>query len=149
MASAHRLMAASKWQGADLAGLVKQEVEAYRLADPGRVQLDGPEISLSPAQAQTLAMVFHELATNAAKYGALSTAEGRVAVSWAVSSEAGLTVCWRESGGPRVRPPKRRGFGTSLITRAMADAQGSRAGITWRPEGVVCEIELAGVQRGR
>ncbi len=149
LASAHRLMAASKWQGADLAGLVRQEVEAYRLANPGRVQLEGPDISLSPVQAQTLAMVFHELATNAAKYGALSTAEGRVAVSWTVSGGASLTVCWRESGGPRVRPPRRRGFGTSLIARALADSQGSRAGITWRPEGVVCEIELAGVNSGR
>jgi two-component sensor histidine kinase len=142
LASAHRLMAASRWKSADLRRLCEQELRAYGLAQPGRARLNGPEIALGPEQAQTLAMVFHELATNAAKYGALSVAAGHVEVTWRLSDGYLLTICWRESDGPPVEPPKHRGFGTTLITHALADTQGARAELDWRPDGLACEIAL-------
>ena len=147
LAGAHRLMAASRWQSANLRRLLEQELNAYRLGRAGRVSLDGPEVSLGPEQAQTLAMVFHELATNAAKYGALSVAEGRVEIVWDFSDQGLLNICWRESGGPPVQPPTRRGFGTTLITRALADTLGAHAEIDWRRKGLVCEIALPGLRR--
>ena len=142
LAIAHRLMAASRWRSANLKRLAEQELSAYRLADGGRIRLDGPDVALGPEQAQTLAMVFHELATNAAKYGALSVSEGRVEVSWTLSGQGDVEICWRETGGPPVKPPTRQGFGTNLITRAAADTLGANAQIDWRAEGLVCRIVL-------
>jgi PAS domain S-box-containing protein len=147
LAGAHRLMAASRWQSANLRRLLEQELGAYLLGHAGRVSLNGPEVSLGPEQAQTLAMVFHELATNAGKYGSLSVAEGSVDIDWAFDEQGLLAICWRERGGPPVQPPKRRGFGTTLITRALADTLGARAEITWREEGLICEIALPGLRR--
>jgi two-component sensor histidine kinase len=146
LAIAHRLMAATRWRSANLRKLAEQELAAYRLASPGRIAVDGPEIALAPEQAQSLAMVFHELATNAVKYGALSTPEGRIELSWGICDQNRLGVLWRELGGPPVTPPTRRGFGTTLITRALSETLGARAEIDWRPEGLVCAIDLPNLQ---
>ncbi|HRJ64923.1 sensor histidine kinase [Brevundimonas sp. UBA2416] len=112
----HNLLTRSHWEGADLDAILQHETEAH---GSHRVTLNGPPVALEPAAALSLGMIFHELATNAAKYGALSAPEGRVMVDWAVANQTRpvLTLTWREIGGPPVAPPERRGFGSRLIER--------------------------------
>jgi PAS domain S-box-containing protein len=144
LAIAHRLLAASRWRGADLHRLMEEELAAYRLPGAERITIEGERTGLSPDQAQVLAMIIHELATNAAKYGALSVAGGQVSVSWTSEPSGALIITWRETGGPRVRKPSRRGFGTTVIERALKDALRGEARLFWLKSGVVCEIELLG-----
>ncbi len=112
----HDLLTRSHWEGADLRDILLHETEAH---GTHRVTLNGPPVALEPAAALSLGMIFHELATNAAKYGALSAADGRVLVDWTIHNHAsrGLTLEWREIGGPPVTEPQRRGFGSRLIER--------------------------------
>jgi two-component sensor histidine kinase len=112
----HDLLTRSHWEGADLRAILEHETEAH---GPHRISLVGPPVPLPPAIALSLGMIFHELATNAAKYGALSAPEGRVLVDWGVGDLLNpvLRLSWREVGGPRVVPPDRRGFGSRLIER--------------------------------
>ncbi|HEX3218939.1 MAG TPA: sensor histidine kinase, partial [Candidatus Limnocylindria bacterium] len=130
MALAHTLLARERWHGADLRALLAEELAAYRGGGglESAVQFDGPLVGLAPDAAQPVAMAIHELATNAAKYGALSVPGGRVAISWSRDpKEGGLVLVWRERGGPPVTaPPERRGFGTSLIqSTVVRQLQGS------------------------
>ncbi len=112
----HDLLTRSHWEGAELHAVLEHETEAHGVH---RVSLNGPSVSLPPAAALSMGMIFHELATNAAKYGALSTGEGRVLVDWSVANQSAriLHITWREIGGPAVAAPTRRGFGTRLIER--------------------------------
>lgn len=112
----HDLLTRSHWEGADLGAILKHETEAH---GSHRVTLNGPPVALEPAAALSLGMIFHELATNAAKYGALSAPDGRVLVDWAVVDQIRprLKLTWREIDGPRIAPPTRRGFGSRLIER--------------------------------
>jgi two-component sensor histidine kinase len=87
-------------------------------------------------------MALHELATNAAKYGALSVAGGRVEVGWSRDDDGGLDLVWRESGGPPVKKPARQGLGTTLLRRALSGPIGGRTRLDWRPDGLVCELFL-------
>ena len=144
LAIAHRLLAASRWRGADLHRLMEEELAAYRLPGAERITIEGERTGLSPEQAQILAMIIHELATNAAKYGALSVAGGRVSVAWKGGQGGPLSIAWRESGGPKVRKPTRRGFGTTVIERALKDTLKGEARLFWLKTGVVCEIDLPG-----
>jgi two-component sensor histidine kinase len=107
----------------------------------GRVALRGPDVLLDPQLSLNLGLVLHELATNARKYGALSHAEGKVAVSWDVKLESRLLkIRWQESGGPKVKPPERTGFGTVLVERVARSAEDAEAGIRFLPEGILCTI---------
>jgi len=139
-AQAHTLLAQGGWQGAGLRPLVGAALEAY----DGRVHLDGPEVLLQPRATQALGMVLHELATNAAKYGAWSVPEGRVAVRWRVraSDPRRLLLEWTEDRGPVVKPPCRRGFGTRLVEWSLAHELDGNAELEFRPEGLRCVIEL-------
>jgi PAS domain S-box-containing protein len=139
LAAAHDLLTRSNWEGAELRDLVLAVVAAHCSE---RVAIAGPPLHLPPKLAVTLALVLHELCTNAAKYGALSAAGGRVSVTWA-SDEERLSLRWDESGGPNVAAPSRRGFGTRMIERALASEAGGKAKLEFRPEGVVCEIEAS------
>ncbi len=141
MAKAHSLLTQSRWEGVSVEGLLREELDAYN-QPPGIVDLSGVDAVLTPKSALSLSLALHELGTNAAKFGAFSVPEGRVAVSWGPNADQGLVLNWRESGGPRVSPPTRRGFGSSLIERALALETGGRATIDYAPEGVVCEILL-------
>jgi PAS domain S-box-containing protein len=129
----------------------------------GRFSVAGPDLLIGPSAALSLSLLLHELATNAAKYGALSTPEGRVAVAWSLAPFDGagasaphdvalhdVTLTWRESGGPPVVPPSRKGFGSRLIERGLAGAVGGRVALDYRPEGVTCTLSapLAGLQAG-
>lgn len=146
MARAHSLLSRERWDGAGLGEIVAQELEAYRGAEEGagRVVIAGPPVALAAGAAQPLAMALHELATNAAKYGALSVREGQLAVRWWLDpAEGGLRLEWRETGGPPVAgPPTRRGFGSSIMAGTVERQLHGRAEFEWEPAGLVCRIAL-------
>jgi len=141
---AHQLLSEARWEGADLRRLVEEELLAFSLGEAARVSIRGEDVALPPAAAQALAMALHELATNAVKYGALSSPLGRVVVSWARQSRGPLTIQWVESGGPVVAPPTRRGLGATMLARALGGPLKGETRFDWRPEGLVCELELPG-----
>lgn len=141
LARAHQLLADSRWEGADLKRLVEDEIAAFTLGEGERVHVDGGPLSLPPAAAQGVAMALHELATNAAKHGALSTADGHVEIAWKVE-DGRLRLRWRETGGPPVREPPTRGFGMTVLRRAVAGSLRGSTRLDWREEGLVCELEL-------
>lgn len=141
MAKAHSLLTQSRWEGVSVDGMLRKELEAYGPAS-GVISMVGDDAVLTPKSALALSLALHELATNAAKYGAFSVPTGHVAVKWQVRDDGGLGLSWTESGGPPVVPPTRRGFGSSLIERALTLETGGRATIDYRPGGVVCDIVL-------
>jgi PAS domain S-box-containing protein len=140
LANAHTLFVQSRWTGADLLNLVTQELMPY--GGETRALIDGPSTMLEPSAAQTIAVTVHELATNAAKYGALSVPEGRIHLAWSRSADGRLVLRWTETGGPRVEPPKRRGFGTRVIEDGIRRQLKGDMRFDWRAEGLVCEITL-------
>ena len=133
LARAHSLLSATTWQGASLRELIEGQLQLGTI-DPARLQFEGPEVALSPEPALHLALVLHELSTNANKYGALSNEHGRVRLDWRLNGGT-LELEWSESGGPRVAPPGRRGFGTALIERSLK-AEGGSATANFAPEGL-------------
>lgn len=153
LSATHELLTASQWRGTSLRRLLEAELVPYRgSSDGARISLDGPPVHLGSGAVLSLGLAFHELATNAAKYGALSVPEGRVAVRWhwpngapdgmteAAGTETPLSIEWEESGGPPVAMPTRRGFGSRLIERGLAHDLGGRATLDFRPEGLRCVI---------
>lgn len=146
MARMHTVLARSRWQGADLRTLVTQTLEAFGSGSYGRAAVSGPAAMLGPKTAQSIAMALNELATNAVKYGALSSAQGRVEVEWsidpALDGAPRLKLRWRERGGPPVFPPSRRGFGSELIEGAIAYELRGEALLAFHPEGVECLIDV-------
>jgi light-regulated signal transduction histidine kinase (bacteriophytochrome) len=141
MAKAHSLLSESRWEGIAIDRLIGEELVAYG-GGTGSIVLDGPSVALTPKSALSLSLTVHELATNAVKYGALSVAGGSIAVSWALRDGIGLELSWTESGGPPVLPPTRRGFGTTLIGRALAMETGGHAVLRYLPAGLVCDAFL-------
>ena len=135
LSTAHALLSDSRWEGADLGGLVEEELAPYRSSESERIVVGGPAVFLQPAIAQILALVLHELATNAAKYGALSKPQGRVRLSWHLAP-SGLVVRWEEMGGPSVQPPQTEGYGTKVITTSVERQLGGRALFDWNAEGL-------------
>ena len=142
LANVHTLFVETRWSGAELHDLVTKELAPYRKGDGTRVDIDGPALKLEPTAAQTMAVVFHELTTNAVKYGALSVRKGRVGLSWTCPEIGRLVVRWTERGGPAVTPPARKGFGTRVMANMIQQARGE-IGFDWHPEGLACEIALA------
>jgi PAS domain S-box-containing protein len=147
LARAHDMLTREGWRGASL-GEVVRETLAPHGGTPGRVSASGPELRLGPGAAVALHMAFHELATNAAKYGALSALEGRVEVGWTVErvaddAPAVLDVAWREQGGPPVPgPPARPGFGTRFLERGLARQLGGEARFAFAPAGLEFHLRL-------
>jgi two-component sensor histidine kinase/DNA-binding response OmpR family regulator len=139
LARAHTLLSESRWDGADWSTLVKDELAPYRTTHKGQISLEGPSISLMPTIAQMLALAVHELATNAAKYGALSANEGDLRVKWELR-EGGLSVHWTEFGSPARSSTLGSGFGINLIVNSIEQQLGGSARFDWRPEGLACEI---------
>jgi two-component sensor histidine kinase len=117
---------------------VTSALAPHRSADR-RINISGPDVELQPKPALALALAVHELATNAVKYGALST-KGKVSVHWSNDAESGFRFSWTESGGPTVVEPTRKGFGSRLIERILAADFGGDARTYYRPDGVVCEL---------
>jgi PAS domain S-box-containing protein len=141
LAKVHTLFVESRWAGAELHRLATQELLAYSGEREARVRIDGPAVMLEPSTAQTAAISLHELATNAAKYGSLSTAGGYVEISWSLTADGRLSLRWIESGGPTVTPPTHRGFGTRIMENMIGQLRGE-VRFDWRDQGLTCEIVL-------
>jgi PAS domain S-box-containing protein len=143
LANVHSLFVQSRWTGAEIRHLVKQELSPYSKDGETRTQIDGPTVVLKPDMAQAIAIALHELATNAAKYGALCAAKGQVRVEWSLASNGQLVLRWTEAGGPRVDPPTRKGFGLGVMEVMIRDRVQGQVRLDWRAEGVVCEIAVS------
>lgn len=143
MASAHELLTQTAWEGAEIAEVVTRATAPFRSGGVAtRIAWQGPITRLPPRAVLALAMVVHELATNATKYGALSTEAGRVAISWSI--EDGIFAFeWREEDGPPVVTPVRRGLGSRLIERSLTDVIGGKAEVDYRQTGLIYKVEAA------
>jgi two-component sensor histidine kinase len=142
---AHNILTQTGWQQADLTELIQQVLSPYLSPGQDRILADGLAVRVPPQFVLPLAIVFHELATNAAKYGALSVNEGYVRISW--DTEIGregprVKLVWREAKGPRVSTPTREGFGSTLIRRTIAYELDGEARLDFRPEGLACTIDF-------
>jgi two-component sensor histidine kinase len=146
LAEAHNLLSTEKWQGSELKDVVRRVLQPYLLNNPERMRMSGPSVPLSPRLAVVMSMIVHEMATNAAKYGALSNDTGTIALDWQVTMEnAGpkLRLVWTEAGGPPVVAPVQRGFGSRLIERSARDQLGGEATVDFLPRGVVYTVTCA------
>jgi two-component sensor histidine kinase len=146
LAEAHNLLSTEKWQGSELADVIGRVLQPYLLNNPERVRMFGPSVPLSPRLAVVLSMILHEIATNAAKYGALSNDTGTVVLDWELVEESTgrqLRLLWSEAGGPPVTAPVQRGFGSRLIERSARDQLGGEATVDFLPRGVVYTLTCA------
>lgn len=132
LSRAHELMAREEWRGADLEEVLRQAVD-YTATD--RIALAGPRVRLAPETAVSFLVVFHELAVNALRHGALGAPGGRVSLDWSLADGA-LELLWREAGGPLVSPPARKGFGLRLIERGLPRDISGQADLTFAPDGL-------------
>jgi PAS domain S-box-containing protein len=143
LSGVHNVLTSANWEGARLEELLRLELGPYGAA---RSSLEGPAVRLSAQEALTFALVTHELATNAARYGALSVPEGRVAVAWSETRDdvgaRRLTLDWRETGGPTVVAPTRQGFGSRLIQRSIQVDMKGETTMAFEPDGLRCRIAL-------
>ena len=151
LAEAHNLLSQEKWRGSELQDVVDRVLRPYLLSNPERVRMSGPRVPLSPRLAVVLSMIVHEMATNAAKYGALSNDTGTIKLDWEILTEKTipeLRLIWTEAGGPHVVAPVKRGFGSRLIERSARDQLGGEATVDFLPRGVVytitCSLEDEG-----
>lgn len=142
LAGAYKLLVEAEWQGAELGGLAQSQLSAYASRHGDRLRITGDPVLLPPDFATPFGLILHELATNAAKYGAFSTGDGRVTLTWRLDENNGhraLKVVWKEQDGPTIAVPERRGFGAILIEKALP---GSKVDHAFLPSGVVCTIEV-------
>jgi two-component sensor histidine kinase len=140
LSNVHGMLTQQSWDSAELHDIIRSALRAHGAPDDQRFTIDGPEMRLSPQSAVALSMAVHELATNAIKYGALSAESGHVDVGWSFAGGR-FRWSWRERGGPCVTPPKRKGFGSRMIERALALQLSGKVAIDYRPKGVVCTID--------
>ena len=143
LASAHNLLTERHWESADVGSIVRRALTATVGTDEDRISCTGPKLAIDPQSAVALAMVVHELSTNAIKYGALSREAGKVAIEWSAAVvEEGTQVAftWQESGGPPVEQPQSKGFGSRLIQRGFGVANGG-AELEYLADGFRCRIE--------
>jgi len=142
LSQVHDVLTRESWHGAGLCDVAERALAPFTPSDAeGRLTIDGPPVWLAPGGALTMALIFHELATNALKYGALSNTEGRVVLAWTYDAATrDLALTWTETGGPPVAAPSRRGFGSRLIERSLRGELKGAATMDWRPEGLVCTM---------
>jgi PAS domain S-box-containing protein len=138
LAMTHSRLAEASWSGVSLEMLLRDETAPYQ--DRGKIGIAGPDIQLNPKSAVSLGMAFHELATNAAKYGALSSDEGKLEVTWSVTTDRELRIRWHEAGGPAVQAPTRRGFGRLLLERALRSDLDAGVILDFAAAGLRCTI---------
>jgi PAS domain S-box-containing protein len=139
LARVHTILSLSNWEGAEIGNLVAEEISPYSNSD--QIECHGSELQLQPATAQTLALALHELVTNSAKYGALSTLSGRLKIRWDVRADM-LQLLWEERGGPAVERPISRGFGTRSVIASIETQLGGKAEFDWRTEGLICRLSV-------
>lgn len=145
LANTHTLLTESNWRSARLIELLRETVRPYRPGGLGTVEISGPEVMLTPSSSLAFSMVFHELTTNASKYGALSSPGGTIAVHWRRIEERGrasLLLSWAETGGPPVQGPNRPGFGGQLIEFTIGHEFGGTSKIDYTDKGVVCTMTI-------
>lgn len=141
LARAHDQLTVKRWGAAEIEPLVRAEASAYLVDNSDRIRLSGPKVSLEPTAFNTLSLVLHELITNCAKYGALSDS-GHVDLRWGVDVDGSLLITWRETGGPPVRAPLRKGFGTTIIERSIPYDLGGRARASYKLGGFEAEFSI-------
>jgi PAS domain S-box-containing protein len=141
LANVQRLFSVSRWSGASIQTIIREELRPYGWS---RVSISGHDVRLPPALAQALAVSVHELATNAAKYGALSGPSGKIDINWEVDASDNLLLHWTESGGPATAAPVRKGFGVDAIDGMVRTLSG-RITRQWKAEGLECELSFPGI----
>jgi two-component sensor histidine kinase len=146
LARSHDILVQEGWHGAYLADLLRSQIGPYVDQDKPQASWEGPPVRLRPEAAQSLGLALHELASNAAKYGALSAPTGRVSVQWALLAESGggVEIIWAEQGGPPVRVPQKHGFGSLVIERNLPRSLESEVDLQFRAEGARCRIKIPG-----
>ena len=140
IAATHNVLTDKNWSAASLRQIVEGSVTPYR-SNAGQLTISGDDLMVSPKPAVVLALAFHELAINALKYGALSAPGGHVDIDWSVTGGERLDIFWTERGGPSVRPPERRGFGSRIIEMALPNELGGQVDVDYHPEGLHCRIQ--------
>jgi two-component sensor histidine kinase len=142
LSATHDLLSQSNWSHAPIGEVIRSELAPYMQGSETHVETSGPDVSLAPNDALSLGLAIHELATNAAKYGALSTVDGKIHVTWSLLTPEIAAVHWRETGGPPVAPPTKRGFGRDLIEKIVAGELKSDIDLQFRPDGVECRLQV-------
>ena len=144
LAGSHDLLSSLDWKGASLMDLIRSQLNHYLELFDTRIRLEGDDILIRPIAAQNIGIALHELSTNAAKYGALSSDDGNVKISWSFGgeNESTMTMIWRETGGPRVTAPTRQGFGRTVMDRIAGRALGGKSAIAFDPGGVVWTLDV-------
>ena len=145
LAATHNLLSSTRWEGADLGRIVDEEMAPYVSSHRRRIVAEGPAVVLLPSTAQAMALALHELATNAAKYGALSNDRGQLRVVWTVGHDA-LVLDWEESGGPRTVEPSSMGFGLTIVRSSIEEQFRGGVVFQWRPEGLHCRLSIPRAQ---
>jgi two-component sensor histidine kinase len=140
LAQTHVRLSDANWSGVSVERILLDETAPYRREDGANVRVSGPSIVLNPKCAVTLGLAFHELTTNAAKYGALSTKDGAVEARWHIASDRQLRISWSESGGPAVKSPKRSGFGRLLLERVLTSDLSGTVQLDFAEDGFKCAI---------
>jgi two-component sensor histidine kinase len=134
------LLVRNEWRGVDVEDLVRAQLAYFADLIESRIAVHGPKLRLSPASAQTIGLALHELATNAGKYGALSTDKGRVDIGWGMTDGDTFTMSWTERDGPPVTAPKRRGFGTIVVEMMAERSVGGTVDLDYAPSGVTWRL---------
>ena len=145
LAASHDLLVQESWHGALLSDLVRSQLGHYLDREDSQISVNGPGVFLKPEAAQNIGLALHELATNAAKYGALSVPSGRISITWGWAEETNpkaAEIIWIESGGPKVSPPEQRGFGSIVIERNLAKTLDANVHLSFEPDGIQCRIVI-------
>lgn len=144
LGTAQDLLIRERWTGAGCRTLIENAVKAFQSKSLDQFEIDGENIAISAGPAMSLSMVIHELCTNATKYGALSVSGGRVWIEWTISEDnpKRFILHWRESGGPPVREPLRKSFGSRLIEQALPGQLKGEARLRFDPSGLICEVNI-------
>ncbi len=141
LAASHDLLVRQSWYGASMSELVRSQLATYIDRAQDQIVFEGPDVALKPEAAQNLGLALHELAVNAAKFGALSSPDGRVSISWQRDG-SGVTFDWQEQFGPAVKPRRKRGFGSMVIERNLALALDAEVDVDFAPDGMRCHIVI-------
>jgi PAS domain S-box-containing protein len=141
LAASHDLLVRESWHGASLRELIQSQLAAYIDRGEGQLTVDGESVALKPEAAQNLGLALHELAVNAAKFGALSVPGGRVSISWVLRDNA-IDLNWREQNGPKVKARRKKGFGSMVIERNLARSLDAQVDVAFEPDGLRCHIVI-------
>jgi PAS domain S-box-containing protein len=146
LAASHDLLVRESWYGASLAELIRSQLSVYLDRDEPQVSMSGPDVALKPEAAQNLGLALHELSANAAKFGALSVPEGRVAIVWKRGPDDALDLDWHEQYGPKVRVRRKQGFGSIVIEKNLTRSLDAKVDMTFEPDGLRCHIVIPASQ---